>query len=306
MLLLLFSILIFAAVSLVAYAVWMQSEAEKNPMTLRLRQLRLAHATKPSTMDIRRPPFLLALVARLGGFLPARDGEDALRTGLVQAGYRRPEAAMVFLGAKVVFAAALPLAWIGIAFASARPLGNTVSWTVATGLMGFYLPTFFIGLRQRQRRGQVQSALPDALDLMVVCVEAGLGVAAALHRVAVEMRVTSPVLSEELALVYSEMQAGVSRTDALRNLAERTGVEDVYSLVAMLIQTDRLGTSVAQALRTHAESMRTRRRQRAERQARKAAVKLAFPLVFLVLPALLIIILGPAAIQLMKALAANN
>src|SRR5262249_7382080 len=115
----------------------------------------------------------------------------------------------------------------------------------------------------------------------------------------------SPELSEELALVNSQMQTGISRTDALRNLAERTGVDDIYSLVAMLIQTDRLGTSVAQSLRAHAESMRTRRRKRAEQLARKASIKLAFPLVFLILPALLVVILGPAAIELAKVLTAQ-
>ena len=121
-------------------------------------------------------------------------------------------------------------------------------------------------------------------------------------------QIDAPVISisEELSLVNQEMQTGIARTDALRNLAERTGVDDVYSLVAMLIQTDRLGTSVAQSLRAHAESMRTRRRQRAEQMARKASIKLAFPLVFLIFPALLVIILGPAGIQLLKALSADR
>jgi len=125
------------------------------------------------------------------------------------------------------------------------------------------------------------------------------------QRVAAEMRIASPVLAGELALVNQEMQTGLSRTDALRNLAERTGVEDIYSLVAMLIQTDRLGTSVGQALRAHADSMRTKRRQRAEQLARKATVKLAFPLVLMIFPALLLVLLGPAAIQLMRALTAS-
>jgi tight adherence protein C len=125
---------------------------------------------------------------------------------------------------------------------------------------------------------------------------------AALQRVGGELRIASRQLSEEFNIVHQEMQTGVSRTDALRNLAERTGVDEIYSLVAMLIQTDRLGTSVAQSLRSHAQSMRTRRRQRAEQMARKASIKLAFPLVLLIFPALLVIILGPAAIQLMKAL----
>src|SRR5205085_6909183 len=145
----------------------------------------------------------------------------------------------------------------------------------------------YIGWRQKDRYYQIVSTLPDALDLMVVCVEAGLGMTAALQRVSTELRVASRAIAEEFGLVHQQMQTGVSRTDALRNLAQRTGVEDVYALVAMLIQTDRLGTSVANALRAHADSMRVKRRQRAEQLARKAAVKLAFPLVFLVLPALL-------------------
>jgi tight adherence protein C len=160
----------------------------------------------------------------------------------------------------------------------------------------------FIAFKQNQRHAEILSSLPDALDLMVVCVEAGLGLGAALQRVGVEIRLASRQLSDELALVNQEMQTGIARSDALRNLAERTGVEDVYSLVAMLSQTDKLGTSVAKSLRAHAESMRTRRRQRAEQMARKASIKLAFPLVFLIFPALLLIILGPAGIQLMKAL----
>ena len=173
-------------------------------------------------------------------------------------------------------------------------------------VLGFYLPTLFIGMRQSRRHDAVLGALPDALDLMVICVEAGLGVAAALQRVAVEMRLASPELAAELALVNQEMQTGMSRTDALRNLAERTGVDEIYSLVAMLIQTDRLGTSVAQALRSHADSMRVRRRQRAEQLARKASVKLAFPLVLLIFPALMLVLLGPAVVQLLTALAASG
>lgn len=213
---------------------------------------------------------------------------------------------MVFLGAKAICAVALPLLWVSIAHAMARPMGNITAWAIVFAMIGWYLPTMFLGWRQNERHAAMLSALPDALDLLVVCVESGLGVAAGLQRVSQEIHLASPVLASELSLVNREMQTGVSRTDALRHLVERTGMDDLFSLVAMLIQTDRLGTSVAASLRAHAESMRTKRRQRAEQMARKASIKLAFPLVFMVFPALLVIILGPAAIQLMTALVAGE
>ncbi len=305
MFLLLTSVLIFAAVSLGAYAVYLDSVTTKSPVALRLRELR-ALRTGGAVAYGDRPPLLLKLIADLGGFLPASEGRNALRTGLIRAGYRRPEAVLVFLGTKILLAVALPVAWLAAAYAMARPLGNTVLVAAIAGAIGFYLPTLFVAWRQQQRHDAILTALPDALDLMVICVEAGLGVAAALQRVAVEMKLASPQLSAELMLVNQEMQTGISRTDALRNLAERTGVEEIYSLVAMLIQTDRLGTSVAQALRAHAESMRTRRRQRAEQLARKASVKLAFPLVLLIFPALLLVLLAPSLVMLMKALVGSQ
>jgi tight adherence protein C len=253
-----------------------------------------------------RPPALLEMIARLGGFLPAREGRDALRTGLIRAGFRQRDAVTVFLGTKVVLAVALPILWIAYTYMSGRPLGNALLGFGILAALGFYAPTIYMSWRQNERRHEIQSSLPDALDLLVVCVEAGLGIAAALHRVAGELRVACRPLSDELTVVHQEMLAGVSRTDALRNLAVRTDIDDLFSLTAMLIQTDKLGTSVADALRAHAESMRTRRRQRAEQMARKAAVKLVVPLVFLILPALLVVILGPAAIVLVRALVQNN
>ena len=306
MLPLLMSLLIFMSIAAAAYAMYARAANEKDPVALRLRELRAQREGVTGVSYGRRPPLLLKLIAQLGGFLPSDDGSNALRTGLVRAGYRRGEAVYLFLGSKVLCAMFLPVAWLGFCYATARPVGNSVAWSVILGFVGFYLPTFFMGIRQRQRHDDILSSLPDALDLMVVCVEAGLGMAAAIQRVGVEIRLASPALSDELAIVNQEMQTGISRTESLKNLAERTGVDDVYSLVAMLIQTDRLGTSVAQSLRAHADSMRTRRRQRAEQLARKASIKLAFPLVFLIFPALLLIILGPAGLQLMKALVAGN
>ena len=306
MLLIVMSVLIFAAVSMAAFAFYTTSVTERNPVVLRLRELRMLHGNTASPAYGRRPGALVKLIAQLGGFLPAADGTDAMRTGLVRAGFRRADAPLIFMGCKVLCAVALPIVWMVFGAATARSVGNVMLFSVLMAFIGFYLPTFYIAMRQRERHAEILSALPDSLDLMVVCVEAGLGLGAALQRVGVEIRLGSPQLSEELSLVNQEMQTGVSRTDALRNLAERTGVDDVYALVAMLIQTDRLGTSIAQSLRAHAESMRTRRRQRAEQMARKASIKLAFPLVFMIFPALLVIILGPAGIQLLKALAADR
>jgi tight adherence protein C len=306
MLLILMSVLIFAAVSMAAFAFYTTSVTERNPVALRLRELRTLHANTSSVAYGKRPTTLVRLIAQLGGFMPAAEGTDALRTGLVRAGYRRADAPLIFMGSKVVFAIALPVVWITFGAITGRAVGNVMLLTVLAAFVGFYIPTMYIAVRQRQRRSEIVASLPDALDLMVVCVESGLGLGAALQRVGVEIRLASSQLSDELSLVNQEMQTGVARTDALRNLAERTGVEDLYSLVAMLIQTDRLGTSVAQSLRAHAESMRTRRRQRAEQMARKASIKLAFPLVFMIFPALLVIILGPAGIQLLKALSADH
>lgn len=299
-----FSVLVFATIAVGAYAVHVEARSTRSPVAARLRELRATRSG--ATVNFGdRPPAVLKGLAQLGGFLPSPDGSNALRTGLVRAGFRRPEAVLVFLGTKLVLAAALPMLWLFTAYAVHQPAPRIVALAVAAGVLGFYLPTIVVALLQNARHDAVLTALPDALDLLVICVESGLGVAAGLQRVATEMRLHSPVLAGELTIVNQEMQTGVSRTDALRNLAERTGVEEVYALVAMLIQTDRLGTSVGQALRSHADSMRTKRRQRAEQLARKATVKLAFPLVLLILPALLVVILGPAAIQLMRALTAS-
>ena len=305
MMLIMMSVFIFAAVTVAAMAVYRTAVTERNPITLRLRELRLQSASSLPAYA-RKPPLLLKLIAQVGGFMPAADGTDAMRTGLIRAGYRRADGTLIFLGSKLICAIGLPVMWMTIGYSLGKPVGNVLTVSFLLGIVGFYLPTLFIAIKQSQRHGEIQSALPDALDLMVVCVEAGLGLGAALQRVGTEIKLASRQLSDELALVNQEMQTGVSRTDALRNLAERTGVEDLYSLVAMLIQTDRLGSSIAASLRAHADSMRTRRRQRAEQLARKASIKLAFPLVLLIFPALLVCILGPAGIQILKALSAGE
>ena len=173
-------------------------------------------------------------------------------------------------------------------------------------MIGFYLPTLWLWAKSSERKTEVTHALPDALDLMVVCVEAGLGLNAAIVKVAQEMTLASPVLAAELRLVNNEMKAGINRIDALRNLADRTGVPDIKSLVAVLVQTDRLGTSVAASLRAQSDSLRIKRRQRAEEAAHKVAVKLVFPLVLCIFPELLLILLGPGMLQIYHALTSVN
>jgi tight adherence protein C len=175
-----------------------------------------------------------------------------------------------------------------------------------SALVGFYLPVMVLRVLQSRRQEEITLALPDALDLLVICVEAGQGLNAALLKVSRECQFQSRALSDELRAATNEMLAGVSRTQALRNLAMRTGVDDVRALVAVMIQSDRFGTSIAHALRIHAASLRTRRRQRAEENARKAPVKLVFPLVFCIFPELLVVILAPGMLQLFRALSSMS
>ncbi|MGH7499563.1 MAG: type II secretion system F family protein [Gemmatimonadales bacterium] len=229
-----------------------------------------------------------------------RRDEPTVRLWLIQAGYLNINAVAIYWGARL----GLVLALAG-AGAVVAPLFKPEFFVVAMAALwmaaiGWIIPPFYVRSRLQRRQKEVQRALPDALDMLVVCVEAGLGLNQALVRVADEIYHVSPLLSEQIIMVNLEIRAGTARDDALRMLAERTGLSDVSSLVAMLIQTDRFGTSVANALRVQATSLRTKRRQRAEEAAAKTAIKLVFPLVLCVFPALFVVILGPAMIQIME------
>jgi tight adherence protein C len=167
-------------------------------------------------------------------------------------------------------------------------------------VVGYLLPELWLMWRVQARQHRLRLALPDALDMLVICVEAGLGLDQAIMRVSQELRITHPQLSEELQLVNMEMRIGKTRLEAMRELARRTGVEDIKALVAMLIQTERFGTSIAQSLRVHSDDLRMKRRQRAEEMSAKTTVKMVPPLVFFIFPALMVVILGPAVITLMR------
>ncbi len=226
------------------------------------------------------------------------------RLKFLRAGFRSAHAPAVYWGTKCLlglcFAGALLL--VRVSSAGFANLTLAVSIGFVAALFGFYLPDIWLHVRIGRRKGGILEALPDALDLLVICVEAGLGLDAAINRVAEEIRLRSGALSEELKLLNLEMMAGKARQEALRNLARRTDLQAVNSLVTLLIQTERFGTSIAQALRVYSEDFRRERYQKAEELAAKVPVKLLFPLIFFVFPSLFVVILGPAAIRVYQVL----
>lgn len=235
---------------------------------------------------------------RLGHAVPKSPSEmGKLQQRLVHAGYRRTEAVTAFFGIRV---------GCGLIFFAlvATPVLVRPNVVLALGAaaLGYLLPNIVIGRLAKRRQHRIRLSLPDSLDLLVVCVEAGLGLDQAIQRVGDEMASAHPELSEELRLINLELRAGKPRAEALHNLAGRTGVDDVSSLVAILVQTDKFGTSVAQSLRVHSDTLRTKRRQRAEEAAAKTGAKMVFPLVFCIFPAIWVVTLGPAIIAIVQVL----
>jgi tight adherence protein C len=243
-------------------------------------------------------PFL----KRIATVVPKSPNEmSLLRRRLTTAGYRSLNAVIFFSAAKLVcpVVAATATLW-GAGFGR--------GWAIAglAALLGVMLPDFWLARESKRRQKVIRNGLPDALDLLIVCLEAGSSLDQAVVKASDELEIAYPALAEELRLVTTEIRAGKPRLEALNNFAVRTRVDDVRALVAMLVQTDRFGTSVAQALRTHAETSRTKRRQNAEERAAKLSVKLVFPLVFFLFPALYVVILGPAVIKLMRVFLAHG
>ena len=218
------------------------------------------------------------------------------RAWMIQAGLRDAMHVNYYFGARILLAA--------VGFAVVALFSGFDNPFLLIGLpgLGFFLPRFVLKRMIRDRQQRIRLALPDALDLTVICVEAGLALDQALMRVGQDLHHAHPDLSDEFHLVNLEMRAGKPRADALRNLVDRTGVDDIRSLVGTLIQTDRFGTSVAQALRVHSDSLRTERRQRAEEQAAKTTIKMVPPLVIFVLPSIIFVTIGPAVISLIRQL----
>jgi len=243
------------------------------------------------------------IASPLSRLLPPSAAEvKKLQKQLMQAGFRSPGAPLTYRAIQLFTLAGLP-AVVAIACAVlGRSMSSAALYILGAFVMGFFLPRYALQRMIRSRQQLVRWGLADALDLMVISVEAGLGLNAAMVKVSTELREAHPDICDEFEMANLEMRVGRDREESLRNLAERTGVDDLRSLVAMLIQTDKFGTSIARAIRAFSDSLRTKRRQRAEQAAQKAAVKLLFPLACFLFPTLFIALLGPAALQLMDTL----
>jgi tight adherence protein C len=233
------------------------------------------------------------------------EGWDAspLRMHFMNAGWRSPSAPVLYFAAKTVLSLLLPalLAALGYRYLGKTPRDIYLLSVLAAAALGYYLPNMLLQRAIFLRQRDIFEAFPDALDLLTVCIEAGLSLERAFGKVAAEIHIKSVVLAQEMQLVLMEMRAGFTKERALRNLALRTGVEDVDTLVAMLIQSERFGTSMGSSLRVHSENLRTKRRLRAEEAAAKIALKLLFPLVFCIFPTLLLVLLGPAVMSISRA-----
>ncbi len=242
------------------------------------------------------------LVKRLGNFIPQSPKDvTVMQRRLIRAGVRNENALKYLYGAKAVCGVALPLL-TALAVTSTGITSNGVAAILAAAAVGFFGPNEYVRRLAVKRQKEIARGLANALDLLVVCVESGLGLDQAILQVSKELEHAHPEISEEFGLVNLELKAGKRRVDALRNLAERTGVDDLKKLVAVLIQADRFGTGVAQSLRAHSDFMRVQARQVAEEKAAKLGVKLIFPIFFCILPSLFVVTVGPVAVKIMREL----
>lgn len=304
--LLLYLVILLAVVSVVMALYW-GSTRTASAVDTRLKQINPNVAQEEDAPRVTER--LVKGVARVTAQLvpPSPRNVRKLRRRLMQAGFMGENAVAVFTAIRITCAALFPLATMVILIVTRRPLDSSAFMLVVISVgFGLFIPSFMLSRQITKRQHRIRRALADALDLLVVCVEAGLGLNAALQRVGKEIELVEPALAFELGVTNREIRAGKPRDEALRNLGERTGVDDIKSLVAMLIQTDRFGTSIADSLRVFADSMRIKRRQRAEEQVAKAAIKLLFPLLLCIFPALLIVLMGPALVKIYEVLGQLN
>jgi tight adherence protein C len=290
-------ILVFVAVAALGTAIVALIASRRSPIEPRLRMLKGADLP---VLEVGDDPGLAKVAARIGESVSRGRTSLSLKEQLARAGYYHPSAAATYLGAKLV------LLLVGVAGMAAvmsllkLPLSMQIYISAVVAAFMFFLPNMVVAARRNARRAEVRQYLPDAVDLLEICVSAGLGLDMAWNAVGDEIRAVSPVLGDEMALATLELQLGAPRTVAMRHMAQRTGAQELASLVALLVQSERFGTSLAESLRTFAESMRDARSRRAEEAAEKTAVKLLFPLVLFIFPVMLIVTVGPAGIVLYR------
>lgn len=292
-------------VGTVALTVWLTQWVGGGAVSTRLKRMGGGSQATDSTTEgwIERVAHATATLSKLS--TPEEGFEaSALRRRFINAGIRHAAAPAAFFGVKTALAVILPLlAFTALTLAHSPARGNNLLLVLlSTAAAVYYFPNIVLSHLIQVRQREIFENFPDALDLMTVCVEAGLGTEAALTRVADDIVHKSAVLSDELRLVNLELRAGAPRDRALRNLAIRTAVEEVDGFVSMIIQAERFGTSIAKSLRVHADMLRTRRRQKAEEAAAKIALKLLFPLIFFIFPSLMLVLMGPAMIQIYRVL----
>jgi tight adherence protein C len=302
--------LLIVAVGLVVYGLLPQRTGEQDAVKRRLSGAHLnddaavirEKARQTATADLvnKATPVFSRLI------MPTSDAEQTnLRAKLISAGFRHPQAQTFFLGSKTVLAVAGLLVGVAVGFSLHLKSLNLLSAVCFGTGLGFMLPNLWLTIALGARREKIRNGLPDTLDLMVVSVESGLALDAAIQRVGNEMSLVHPELSEEMRIATMEGQMGIPRGEALENMARRTKVDELRSLVSVISQAEKFGTSVGRALRNQADVLRTKRRQAAEERAQKTAVKLLLPLVFFIFPALGIVLGGPAAIRMIEALGKN-
>jgi len=293
---LVFTIIVFLTIALAVFFFGAAVYAPSSVIGARLRSLGFQRA-QPQPQKRALKERLEQALDPLSKAVPLSPSEVSRTRGwLIQAGFREPKHLTFYVGSRVAGALMGMLVVLAVS-----PTFNILTMVGVAGL-GFFIPRIILKRLIAQRQHRITLGLPDALDLTVICVEAGLALDQALQRVGQDLHHAHPELSQELYLVNLEMRAGKPRVEALRNLTLRTGVKDIRSLVGTLVQTDRFGTSVAQALRVHSDSLRTERRQRAEEAAAKTTIKMIVPLVLFVLPSIIFVTLGPAIIQLIRTL----
>jgi tight adherence protein C len=305
--LLIITISTFVCISLGMMGLYWLLYRPQSAATQRLRRLGERTPDTAAQISIEDSSRATELAERLASPLsrlvpPSAAEAKKLQKQLMHAGFRSASAPVVFRAIQLAALAVFPGVVAVVCAVLAKPISSALLWILMAFVLGFFIPRYVLRRMIRSRQQLVRWGLADALDLMVISVEAGLGLNAAMVKVSDELREVHPDICEEFELANLEIRVGRERDEALRNLAERTGVDDLHSLVAMLIQTDRFGTSIARAIRVFSDSLRTKRRQRAEQAAQKAAVKLLFPLACFLFPTLFIAILGPAALTLMDTL----